>query len=327
MTLPLSFFLEHIHDAISTVELLGYEKVHTGKVRDTFIKDGKRILIATDRHSSFDRALPSIPFKGQVLSSVSHFWFHQTKDIVPNHIIATPDPSVSIVKNAKVFPVEFVIRAYMTGSTETSIWKNYEKGVRKYCGIDLPEGLQKNGPLPEVIITPTTKPESGHDELISPAEIVAQGLMTQEEWDTTSAYALAVFKRGQGIADARGLILVDTKFEFGIDEENGEIILVDEILTPDSSRWWKKETYQERFEKGENPQSFDKEFLRLWYTKNCDPYHDEVLPTPPPEMIARLAHKYAEIYEIIIGKEFIPELGGSARIQKNLDEYFSEIKK
>ncbi len=316
------FIISHISDAITTVNLNGYTKIHSGKVRDTFEKNGKRIIITTDRQSAFDRVLTSVPFKGQILNSVSNFWFNQTEDIVRNHLIANPDPQVSIVRPAKVFPVEFIIRGYMTGSTDTSVWVNYKKGMRKYCGVDLPEGMEKNQKFKIPIITPTTKPETGHDELISPDEIIERNLMTERQWNEVSDYALRIFLRGQEMASKRGLILVDTKFEFGRDIKTGEIMLIDEVLTPDSSRYWLAETYSQRVEAGEEPQSFDKEFLRLWYADNCDPYKDEVLPNAPVELVAKLAQKYIAAYEMITGTDFECTVGGITRIQKNLDDYF-----
>jgi len=321
MTTSLSFLLDNLSEAVQSTDLTGYDKIHQGKVRDTYQKDGQRIIITTDRQSAFDRVLASVPFKGQILNQTSAFWFEQTKDIVPNHLLGNPDPAVSLCKNTTVFPVEFIIRQYMTGSTDTSVWKNYEKGVRKYCGIDLPEGMKKNDRFPEAIITPTTKPETGRDELISPKEIVKQELMTQEEWDEVSEYALKIFQRGQEIAGQRGLLLVDTKFEFGRDVE-GNILLVDEVLTPDSSRYWLAATYEERIADGKEPESFDKEFLRLWFAEHCDPYNDKELPKAPPELIAKLAQKYIIAFEMITGQSFSPALGGETRLQENLDKYF-----
>lgn len=321
MTTSLSFLLDHLSEAMQSTDLTGYDKIHQGKVRDTYQKDGQRIIVTTDRQSAFDRVLAAVPFKGQVLNQTSAFWFEQTKDIVPNHLLGNPDPAVSLCKNTKVFPVEFIIRQYMTGSTDTSVWKNYEKGVRKYCGINLPEGMSKNDRFPEAIITPTTKPETGHDELISPEEIVKQGLMTQEEWDEVSEYALKIFQRGQEIAGQRGLLLVDTKFEFGRDAE-GNILLVDEVLTPDSSRYWLATSYEENIADGKEPESFDKEFLRLWFAEHSDPYNDKNLPEAPPELIAKLAQKYIIAFEMITGQTFSPALGGESRLQENLDKYF-----
>ncbi len=323
MTTRSDFFQQHLDHAIASVELSGYDKIHSGKVRDMFAKDDVSIIVTTDRQSAFDRILTTIPFKGQILNSISAFWFEQTEDIVPNHLLAVPDPAVSIVRKAKVFPVEMIVRGYMTGSTDTSVWMNYKQGVREYCGVSLPEGMTKNEPFKTPIITPTTKPQTGHDELISPDEIIARKLMTAEEWQQVSEYALQIFARGQAVAKQRGLILADTKFEFGRALDTGEIVLIDEVLTPDSSRFWMAATYADKISAGEEPQSFDKEFLRLWYQERCNPYADEELPAAPDELRAKLASIYAEAYELITGTDFVPELGGSSRIQKNLDEYFA----
>lgn len=325
MSVSLEFLQEYLSDAIKQTNLSGYEKLHQGKVRDTYKKEENRIILTTDRQSAFDRVLAAVPFKGQVLNSISAFWFEQTKDIIKNHIIDIPDPAVSLVRPVTVFPVEFIIRGYITGSTDTSVWKNYEKGVRKYCGISLPEGMVKNQKFDSPIVTPTTKPTTGHDELISPSEIIENQYMTQEEWSVVSKCAMDIFLRGQKMAEEKGLILVDTKFEFGRDTQTNEILLIDEVLTPDSSRYWLKESYEKCFQTKKEPESFDKEFLRLWFADNCDPYHDETLPEAPAELIAKLAQKYIIAYEMITGKEFIPQIGGTERIQKNLDEYFEGV--
>ena len=323
MTTDADFFARHITEAIGSIELGGYTPVHSGKVRDAFRRDGTRFIVTSDRQSAFDRILTTIPFKGQILNRISAFWFAQTQPTIPNHLVAVPDPAVSVVRGARVFPVEMIVRGYMTGSTDTSVWMNYKNGVREYCGVHLPEGMHKNEPFAAPIITPTTKPTTGHDELISPEEILYRELMTAEEWEVVSAAALEIFLAGQAHAAQQGLILVDTKFEFGRDMESGEIILVDEVLTPDSSRYWMASSYDERLRAGEEPQSFDKEFLRLWYQQRCDPYHDAELPPAPDELRAKLASIYAEAYELITGEAFVPELGGVARIQKNLDTYFA----
>ncbi len=308
---------------ISSVTLPFGEKIHTGKVRDTFRINGQRVIITTDRQSAFDRVLASIPYKGQVLNQTAAFWFDFTKDIVSNHYVAMPDPNAIITKDAKVFPIEFVVRAYMTGTTDTSIWVNYQKGVRNYCGNELPEGLQKNHKLPSVIITPTTKPETGHDENISREEIIERGYMTAEDFDTTAAFALALFKRGQEHCAQNGLILVDTKYEFGKDE-NGNIMLVDEIHTPDSSRFWDAQSYEKCIAEGVDPKSFDKDVLRRWYAKNSNPYEDEALPEAPKELVEQMTETYISAYEKITGKKFERgEIGNiNERIAENLKKYF-----
>ncbi|QQS59755.1 phosphoribosylaminoimidazolesuccinocarboxamide synthase [Candidatus Peregrinibacteria bacterium] len=322
MSISQEFLLEHANSTLSSLKISGYEKIASGKVREIYRHHNKNILITTDRQSAFDRILASIPFKGQVLNRLSAYWFEQTKDIISNHLLAVPDASVAVVRPVSIFPVEFVVRGYMTGSTDTSVWKNYEKGVREYCGNHLPEGMQKNEPFLEPIITPTTKSEK-HDILISREEIIAQKLITAEEWEEVSQAAFALFTRGQKMVKEKGLLLVDTKFEFGRDKKTGEILLADEVLTPDSSRYWFAETYESCFFAGKEPESFDKEFLRLWFTERCDPYHDEILPEAPPELVVKLAKLYITAFEMITGENFTPEVGGSERIQKNLDEYFA----
>ena len=292
-------------------------KKYKGKVRDVYIAEDKIFLISTDRQSAFDRNLANIPFKGQVLTQTSAFWFDKTKDIIQNHVIDVPDPNVVVCKKLKVFPVEFVIRGYITGVTSTAAWTAYSKGERNFCGNILPEGLKKNQKFEKPIITPTTKSEL-HDEKISAEEIVKKGLMTKQQWDFVADKALKLFERGTKIASDNDLILVDTKYEFGCDDK-GNIFLIDEIHTPDSSRFWINKTYKARFDKGEEPENIDKEFLRLWFTKHCDPYKDKVLPKAPEELVIELSKRYIQLYEMITGKEFKAEVGDvSERIEKNL---------
>ncbi len=298
-------YLEEIAKAIPSClqeTSFSFGKKYTGKVRDTYDLGDRVLLITTDRLSAFDRHLASIPYKGQVLNLISAWWFEQSQDIVPNHLIAIPDPNVVIAKKCNVFPIEFVVRAYITGTTSTSLWTQYQKGVRNYCGIQFEEGLKKNQCLDVPILTPTTK-DKEHDKPISPKEIVAEGWMTQDEWDEASAYALKLFNFGAATAAKHGLVLVDTKYEFGRDM-NGNIVVVDEIHTPDSSRYWLQHSYQERFAQGLEPENIDKEFLRLWFAKQCDPYKDDVLPQAPEELIVTLASRYIQLYEMITGKLF-----------------------
>ena len=290
---------------------------YDGKVRDVYEKDGKVFLIATDRQSAFDRNLANIPFKGQVLTQTSAFWFEKTGDIIQNSVLDHPDPNTVVQKKLNVFPVEFVVRGYITGVTSTSAWTAYSRGEREFCGNLLPQGLKKNQKFDEPIITPTTKSED-HDEKITPQEIVEQGLMTRQQWDYVSSKALQIFKRGQEISAENGLILVDTKYEFGYDED-GEIYLIDEIHTPDSSRYWISESYSERFEKGEEPENIDKEFLRLWFKEHCDPYNDSELPQAPEELVVELSKRYITLYEMITGKSFQAQTGDvGERIRQNL---------
>ncbi len=298
---------------------LNLGKKYKGKVRDVYVTDDKVFLISTDRQSAFDRNLANIPFKGQVLTQTSAFWFEKTKDIVKNHILDVPDPNVVVGKKLKVFPVEFVIRGYITGVTSTSAWTAYSKGEREFCGNTLPEGLKKNQKFDSPIITPTTKSDE-HDEKISAEEIVKQGLMTQEQWDYVADKTMKIFLRGQEIAVQHGLILVDTKYEFGYDEE-GNIFLIDEIHTPDSSRYWLKDSYEECFNNNKEPENIDKEFLRLWFKEHCDPYKDETLPEAPEKLVIELSRRYIKLYEMITGKEFEAETGDvSERIESNLKE-------
>jgi phosphoribosylaminoimidazole-succinocarboxamide synthase len=299
------------------IEGLGDRK--KGKVRDVYVDEDKIFLIATDRQSAFDRILASIPFKGQVLTQTSVFWFENTKDIIQNHVIDVPDPNVVVCKKLKVFPVEMVVRGYITGVTSTAAWTAYAKGERNFCGNVLPEGLKKNMKFDKPIVTPTTKSDE-HDEKISGEEIVKRGLMTQEQWDYASKKALELFERGTEIAAKNGLILVDTKYEFGYDSE-GNIFLIDEIHTPDSSRYWLKNSYEERMEKGEEPENIDKEFLRLWFKEHCDPYNDETLPEAPEELVVELSRRYIQLYEMITGNDFKADVGDvSGRIEKNLKD-------
>ncbi|NQT61193.1 MAG: phosphoribosylaminoimidazolesuccinocarboxamide synthase [Bacteroidetes bacterium] len=273
-----------------------------GKVRDSYTSGDQMVFVTTDRQSAFDRVLASIPFKGQVLNLTSAWWFEHTRHIIPNHMISIPDPNVTIGKKCEVFPIEFVVRGYITGTTDTSLWTQYNKGVRNYCGIDFPEGMQKNEKLTSNILTPTTKEES-HDRPISPAEIVEEGWMTKEDWEAASKAALDLFAFGQQEAAKRGLILVDTKYEMGKDSD-GTITLIDEIHTPDSSRYWLSETYKGRLAEGNEPENIDKEFLRLWFRENCDPYNDKVLPEAPIELVTELSLRYIRLYEMITGNKF-----------------------
>lgn len=291
---------------LKSTDLQGLGEKKTGKVRDIYIQSDKIVLVATDRHSSFDRIIAHIPFKGQVLNQVSAFWFEQTKDIVPNHVLAVPDPNILVARKCQPLPVEMVVRGYITGSTATSLWTHYKDGQRDFGNFVLPDGMKKNQKLEQAVLTPTTKSDE-HDRPLTPAEIVSEGFLSQDLWDNVADKALKLFARGQEIAAQHGLILVDTKYEFGLDDQ-GALTLIDEIHTPDSSRWWQAGSYEERFARGEEPEYFDKEFLRLWFKEHCDPYKDAVLPEAPREMVAELAGRYIEIYETITGKKFEADL-------------------
>jgi phosphoribosylaminoimidazole-succinocarboxamide synthase len=298
---------------------------YRGKVRDNYdLPDGRRILIATDRLSAFDRNIAAIPCKGQVLTQTARFWFDRTADICPNHVIEYPDPNVLVCRRLDIMPVEMVVRDYLAGTTSTSIWSMYKSGRRDIYGMTFPDGLRENEKLPRTILTPTTKAQIGeHDEPVTPAEIVARGLLSQAQWDELSSIALTLFARGREIAASRGLILVDTKYEFGLDSA-GHIILGDEIHTPDSSRYWFAESYPARFAAGQPPDAFDKDVLRRWVAARCDPYRDDIPPIPPL-VIGETAAVYIDAYERITGETFtLPPPGQPVldRIRRNLARYF-----
>jgi phosphoribosylaminoimidazole-succinocarboxamide synthase len=298
---------------------------YRGKVRENYdLSDGRRILISTDRQSAFDQVLAAVPFKGQVLTETARFWFEATKDICPNHVLDYPDPNVVVGRRLNMLPVEMVVRDYLTGSTDTAIWPMYRDGKRTVYGVNLPDGLKKNDKLPGTILTPTTKAEQGgHDAPITPQAIVAQGLLSQKQWDEVEALSLAIFVRGREIAAKNGLILVDTKFEFGLDDK-GKIVLADEILTPDSSRYWKASNYAARHGAGEEPESLDKEFLRLWISARCDPYKQPI-PEIPADTLVEFAQKYIALYETVTGKSFAAPSAGQPvkdRIRRNLAKFF-----
>jgi phosphoribosylaminoimidazole-succinocarboxamide synthase len=288
----------------SPIGLPGFRR---GKVRDVFDLGDRLVLVTTDRQSAFDRVLAAVPFKGQVLNSVSTFWFEQTADIVLNHVIDVPDPCATVALKCEVFPVEFIVRGYLTGSTSTSAWTLYRSGSRDICGNRLPDGMVKNQPFPTPIITPTTKSDD-HDESLTPRQIVKQGLMTARQWEHASAVALELYERGVEIAAGNGLILVDTKYEMGLGPD-GSLVLVDEVHTPDSSRYWLADSYRDRFEAGQEPENIDKEFLRLWFAEHCDPYNDPVLPEAPEDLVVELSARYISLFEMITGKPFKPALG------------------
>jgi phosphoribosylaminoimidazole-succinocarboxamide synthase len=297
---------------------------YRGKVRDNYdLPDGRRVIIATDRLSAFDRIIAAIPCKGQVLTQIAQFWFEATADVCPNHVLAYPDPNVVICRRLDILPVEIVVRDYLTGTTATSIWPMYKAGRREIYGVRLPDGLCENQRLPSTIITPTTKAvEGGHDEPLTPDEVVGRGLVSCEQWRIVSETALALFARGREIAARRGLILVDTKYEFGLDRA-GRIVLADEIHTPDSSRYWIESSYKHRCAAGQPPETLDKDFLRRWVAARCDPYRDPI-PEIPSEIILETARIYIDAFEMITGQTFVlpdPDLPILARIRANLARY------
>ena len=282
-------------------ELPGHQ---SGKVRESYdLPDGRRVMIATDRQSAFDHVLTAVPCKGQVLNQTAMFWFDQTQDICPNHVIEAPDPNIVFGQRLDMLPVEMVVRDYMTGSTDTSIWPMYERGERVLYGHEFPDGLVKNQKLPGTILTPTTKAAQGeHDAPITAIEIVEQNLLSQDQWDKLAELSLAIFARGREIANDNGLILVDTKYEFGLDRD-GHITLADEIHTPDSSRYWIADSYAGRLDAGDEPESLDKEFLRLWIRGICDPYKDPI-PEIPAATLMEFSGKYIDLYERVTGLYF-----------------------
>jgi phosphoribosylaminoimidazole-succinocarboxamide synthase len=280
--------------------------LYRGKVRDNYdLPDGRRILVTSDRLSAFDRVLCAVPFKGQVLNGIARWAFEQTADICPNHVLDYPDPNIVVGRRLDILPVEVVVRGYLAGTTSTSILTMYKAGKREMYGQRLPDGLADNAKLERPIITPTSKAADGdHDAPLTEAEILSRGLLSEGQWRTVSEAALALFARGQQLAAERGLILADTKYEFGVDAE-GTIRLADEIHTPDSSRYWRADTYAQRLAAGERPDSFDKDVIRAWVAARCDPYRDEV-PEIPPELIWKTALTYVEAYDRITGKAFEP---------------------
>ena len=290
---------------------------NSGKVRDWYaLPDGKRLIITTDRLSAFDRILAAVPYKGQVLNQLSAWWFEQTQDMIPNHLVSLPDPNAAVVQVAEALPVEVIVRGYITGVTTTALWYRYSLGEREIYGYEFPEGLQKNQALPEPIITPTTKgSETGHDERLTCDEVVEKGLLNAQTWDQVQSAALAVFKRGQEMARKAGIILVDTKYEFGC-AADGSLVLIDEVHTPDSSRFWHADSYEARFGAGEDPENFDKEFVRLAYAEKG--YRgDGEIPAMPDELWTRASERYIQIYETLTGKAFVP---GAYPVQERLIE-------
>ena len=297
------------------------KSVYHGKVRDVYtVGDDKLVMVATDRISAFDVVLPKgIPFKGQMLNQIAAKFLDATADIVPNWKLATPDPMVTVGVMCEGFPVEMIVRGYLCGSA----WRAYKSGVREICGVQLPEGMKENQKFPQPIITPTTKAEIGeHDADISKEEILAQGLATPEEYALLEKYTLALFQRGTEIAAERGLILVDTKYEFG--KHNGTIYLMDEIHTPDSSRYFYAEGYQEKFEKGEPQKQLSKEFVREWLMDNgFQGKEGQQVPEMTDEIVESISNRYIELYENITGETFVKEECEDihARIEQNVKNY------
>jgi len=300
----------------------GLGERYEGKVRDNYSKDNKRIIVVTDRLSAFDRIITLIPFKGQVLNQIAEFWFEKTKDIMGNHVIEYPDPNVVVAKLCTPLPVEMVVRGYLTGVTTTSVWYHYEKGEREFCGNKLPDGMKKNQKFDKPILTPSTKAEhGGHDESVSGEDIVKRKVLTQEQYDFIAEKSLQLYQRGVEICAKQGIILVDTKYEFGMDKD-GNIILIDEIHTPDSSRFWFADEYEKRLAAGEEQKKIDKEYLREWLAERGFRGEGDV-PAVPDEIKAETARRYIEAFELITGQKFTAEVGNVfERIKTNLAKYF-----
>lgn len=291
----------------------------SGKVRDWYdLPGGRRLIVTTDRLSAFDRILAAVPFKGQVLNQLSAWWFAQTADLIPNHLLAIPDPNAAVVQAVEPLPVEVIVRGYITGVTGTALWRRYSLGERVIYGHRFPDGLKKNQELPEPVITPTTKGgPTGHDERLTCAEVVEKGYMDSASWDLIQAAALEIFARGQQVARRAGLILVDTKYEFGR-TPGGQIVLIDEVHTPDSSRFWRADTYAERFAAGEEPDNYDKEFIRLHYVERGYRGEGEP-PAVEPALWVQAARRYVDVYERLTGQAFEPgEYPVNPRLADNL---------
>ena len=300
-------------------DLQGIGEREEGKVRDNYMAAGRRTIVVTDRVSCFDVVVGTIPLKGQVLNRLAAFWFEKTQALAPNHLIEVPDANVSVVRELRILPVEFVVRGYLTGVSPTSIWTAYERGERSYCGHHLPEGLAKHEALPEPLLTPTTKAARGeHDELTSRAEILSRGLVSEELYDEAAQIAAKLFAAGSEWAAQRGMILADTKYEMGLDE-NGALLLADEIHTPDSSRYWFADSYQRALREGGDPKSFDKEFVRRWLVSEHNWRGEGPPPTLPDEVRCEAARRYLDAYAQLTGAELVPDTDPpEARIAKAL---------
>jgi phosphoribosylaminoimidazole-succinocarboxamide synthase len=308
-------------NVFKAIDIPGLTNKYSGKVRDVYVRDNIRILIATDRISAFDVILGHIPYRGAVLTLLSQFWFEKTKHIVQNHMISVIDPNVMIGKNCKLIPIEMVVRGYISGVTNTSIWGSYQKGERTIYGVQFPDGLQKNQKLPHPVITPTTKAESGHDLRLTREEIIKKKIVSESIYKQMEKAALGLFDFGNKWCEKHGLILVDTKYEFGL--FNDKLVLIDEMHTPDSSRFWIKKTYVARFKKGQEPENFDKEFMRLWFASQG--YKgDGIPPTMPDSLVKKISKRYIDVYEMLTGKKFKKfKYPIEGRIKKNVKRFLS----
>jgi phosphoribosylaminoimidazole-succinocarboxamide synthase len=319
-TMELSAIRTQLAHTLDAVDLDLPGERHHGKVRESWAREGRRLIVTTDRVSAFDRVLATIPFKGQVLTQLANFWFESTRDLVPNHILAVPDPNAIVVQNLQPLLVEMVVRGYITGNTSTSAWTHYQRGVRDFCGNRLPEGLRKDECLPAPIVTPSTKAAQGeHDESVSPAEIVARGILPRRVMDELVELSLALYRRGVEVAARQGIILVDTKYEFGL--KDGRVTLMDEIHTPDSSRFWYTDSYWALFEQGAEQRRIDKDHLRTWLADR-----GFTGDGPPPEITDEVrvstAQKYIEACEAITGQVFRAEPGPVLeRLRRTVTDY------
>lgn len=314
--------IQNIDHSITSISVRGLGQKQSGKVRDWFVKDNLRILVSTDRISAFDRVLGHIPFRGAVLTKLSEYWFEKTRDIIQNHMIGVIDPNIMLVSECKALPVEVVVRGYITGVTDTSLWRKYSEGERVIYGIRFPEGLVKNQKLKNPVITPTTRATGpgGHDEPITAKEVIKQKLVPPKIWKQIEKVAIKLFERGSKIALKGGFILADTKYEFGLDKK-GKLILIDEIHTPDSSRFWQKATYNQRFKKGEEVENYDKEVMRIWFREHN--YSGKGKPPKmPTDLIVKVAERYMEVYEKLSGQKFTIDLSvpPKDRVVQNLSK-------
>jgi phosphoribosylaminoimidazole-succinocarboxamide synthase len=308
-----------LNHTLEKTDLKDLGRLERGKVRDNYVKDGRRFIVTTDRISAFDRVLGTLPYKGQVLNRVAAFWFEKTSDFAPNHMIGTPDPQVMEVTDCTPLPVEMVVRAYVTGSTSTSIWTHYENGARVFCGNKLPDGMKKHQKLKRPILTPSTKAEHGdHDISVSRREILTMGRIPAEEFDSMAEMSMALFAFGEKHCARQGLILVDTKYEFG-KTKDGRIVVIDEVHTPDSSRFWQAATYEELFCAGKDPEGLDKEYVRTWLKKERGFTGDGEIPRIPDEVRVEAASRYIRACEQVTGDEFSAnDEEPSRRIARNM---------
>jgi len=298
---------------LESTAFTGLGERYQGKVRDSYVQGDRRTIVVSDRISAFDVVLGTIPFKGQVLNQIAQYWFEETGHIAPNHMISVPDPNVMVVRECTPLKAEMVMRSYLTGVTSTSIWRAYERGDRFFCGHALADGMVKNQRLPDPLLTPSTKAEAGeHDVSVSREELLAMGQVSEKEFDRAAEMVRELFAFGQKRAAERGMILVDTKYEIGIDSD-GELRVIDEIHTPDSSRYWHADDYDQRMADGREPRSLDKEYVRRWLAEEANYLGDGPPPTLPDEVRAEAARRYIAIYELITGQEFVPDSAAPAQ--------------